>query len=187
MKPVAVASLGCALVLAACGGGHQSPGPDRLAGRDVAAMAERELEAENVGMSTGTMTCPDLDFEVGATVRCLRTTELSGGRVVKVRGTVKVTSVGSGGRLHVAMDDEAEEFGLSGAEVAADVGRRYQRRFHVRPDRVDCPYVRGEVGAQATCLVVVAGKKHPVGVRVTAVDREAYRTSYAVSVRPARN
>jgi hypothetical protein len=185
MKPVALASLGCALLLAACGGGHQSPGPDRLAGPEVAAMAESELEAENAGMATGTMTCPDLDFEVGATVRCLRTTELSGGRVVKVRGTVTVTSMGAGGRLHVAMDEQADEFGLTGKELAAGVGRRYQSRFHVRPRRVDCPYLRGEIGSHVTCLVVAAGKRHHVAVRVTAVDREGFGTSYVVTRRPA--
>jgi hypothetical protein len=186
MKLVAVAGVGCALLLAGCGG-RAATGPDRLAGADVATMAERELEAENPRLTTGMMTCPDLDFEVGASVRCLRATELSGGRVVKVRGTVTVTSVESGGRLHVVMDEQPAEFGLTGSRVATDVRQRSQRWFHARPSRVDCPDLRGEVGATITCRVVIAGKRHAVDVLVTAVDRDAFRTSYVVRTRPTAN
>jgi hypothetical protein len=188
MKLVALASLGyaglgCALLLAGCGE-PPATGPDRLTGADVATMAESELEAENPSLTTGMLTCPDLDFAVGASVRCLRTTELSGGRVVKVRGTVTVTSVESGGRLHVVMDEQPAEFGLTGSRVAVDVRERYQRRYHARPRRVDCPYLRGEVGTTITCRVVVAGTRHHLDVQVTDVEPEGFATSYVVKTHP---
>lgn len=181
MKLVALnLGLGCALLVTGCGG-HDVAVPDRLAGARVAAMAEDELEAENPRMATGTLTCPDLRFEEGASVRCRRTTELSGGRLVSVRGTVTVTSTDAGGRLHVAMDDEADEFGLTGEGLAADVRQRYQRRARQQPSRVDCPYLRGAVGTTVTCAVTVAGRIRRLDVQVTAVDPAGFRTSYAVT------
>jgi hypothetical protein len=183
MKLVALVSLGCAL-LTGCGG-HGVTGPDRLAGSDVAAMAERELEAENPRMATGVLTCPDLDLEVGASVRCLHTAVLTGGRIVKVRGTVTVRSLDSGGRLHVAMDRQPLEFGLTGDRVGTDVARRFLRRSGVRPRAVHCPYLRGEVGTTITCRVLATRRRHDVDVRVTSVDPDGYGTSYVVTGWPA--
>jgi hypothetical protein len=165
-------------ILTGCGG--DPPLPDRLAGKAVAAMAERELEAENPRMTAGRLECPDLDLRVGATVRCLRTTELSGGRVVRVEGTVRVTSVAKGGRLHVAMDDGAREFGLSGERVAAGVREQYARRHHVTPTAVDCPYLRGVVGTVVTCRVEVGMRHRRVDAVVTSVDPDGYATRYVV-------
>src|SRR3954454_6488033 len=116
-------------------------------------MAERELEAESLGLAYGTLACPALELRVGASVRCVRTTAFGDGRVVKVRGTVRVTSLASGGRLHVAMDHEAAEFGVSGERVAAELRRRSRHLFHRSPGAIDCPYLRGQVGDRTTCDV----------------------------------
>ena len=169
----------CVGLLGACGRQAVSL-PDRLDGGAVARMAERELEAENPRMAVGTLTCPGLNFRRGASVRCLRTVELSEGRVVKVPGTVTVSSVAGGGRLHVAMDDRAEEFGLSGEQVAVGVRQAFARRLHLRPTGVTCPYLRGAVGATVTCRVDGAGPRQTAEAEVTGVDAAEYRTSYAV-------
>jgi len=106
--PLTLARVAFAMMLSgllaglATGCGQDAVRPDELHGRDVARMAERELEAENPRMAVGTLTCPGLKFRRDASVRCLRTVELSEGRVVKVPGTVIVSSVAGGGRLHVA-------------------------------------------------------------------------------------
>ncbi len=171
----------------AVAGGSVLPGreraavlPDRLDGGAVARMAERELEAENPRMAVGRLTCPGLRLRIGVSVRCRRTTELSEGRVVTVSGTVTVTALSSGGRLHVAMDDRAEEFGLSGDRVATGVRDAFARRLHLRPTRVSCPYLRGVVGARVTCRVDGAGRRRTAEVEVTGVDAADYRTAYAV-------
>jgi hypothetical protein len=165
-------------LLTGCGGDPSLP--DRLAGKAVAAMAERELEAENPRLATGHLECPDLDLRVGATVRCLRTTELSGGRVVRIEGTVRVTSVAKGGRLHVAMDDSAREFGLTGERVAAGVREQYARQHQVVPAAVECPYLPGVVGTVVTCRLDVGDRRRLVDVAVTSVDPDGYATRYVV-------
>ena len=178
----------CLLVLLATAGcGRDVALPDQLDGTTVGALAERELEAQNPGMATGELDCPDLRFEVGSSVRCRRTTHLSGGRVVKVRGTVEVTSLASGGRLHVAMDEDAEEFGLSGEYLSMQVRRRYVARFATTPIRLECPYLRGQVGVQVICGVRVPGGRHDVDVTVTAVDADSYGTTYRIKVHRTRS
>lgn len=169
-----VAALAVGFALAGCG--QDVPAVDVLDGTDVATMAERQLMAENPRMAPGTLSCPDLEFEVGASVRCLRTTELSGGRVVKVAGSVEVTSQDSGGRLHVAMDDEAAEFGLSGDQLASEVAGRYTRGGSAAV--VECPYLRGTVGHRVTCRIDVADKRREVVAVVTAVDERTYDIDY---------
>jgi hypothetical protein len=172
-------SAGALLVaLLPTGCGSAGPGLDQLDGRDVATMAERELETENPGLAPGTLACPDLDYRIRASVRCLRTAELGDGRVVKVGGTVEVTSIASGGHLHVTMDDDAEEFGVAGANLGADLRRRYVQQFHVEPSQVTCPYLRAVVGHRVTCRVVAGGVRRDVEVVVTAADAETYRTVY---------
>jgi hypothetical protein len=172
-------SAGALLVaLLPCGCGSTGDGPDQLDGPDVGAMAERELEAENPRLAAGTLACPDLDYRPGASVRCLRTAELPEGRVVKVGGTVEVTSVSAGGRLHVRMDDDAEEFGLAADTLEADLRRRYARRFHVEPSEVTCPYLPAVVGHRVRCRVEAGGVRHDVVVVVTAADGRTYRTDY---------
>lgn len=165
-----------AVVATACGRDVQVL--DELDGHDVGTMAERQLEAENPTLARGTLTCPDLDFEVGASVRCERTAEVGQGRVVKVGGTVSVTSTASGGRLHVEMDGRAREFGLSGVRLAADLRREYVQRFRAEPTRVDCPYLAGKVGTTVVCRLDAAGGRHDVEVEVTAVDATTYDVDY---------
>ena len=159
--------------------------PDHLGGHEVGTMAERELEAENPRLVPGTLSCPDLDYRPGASVRCLRTTELSQGRVVKVRGTVEVASVSSGGRLHVTMDPQAAEFGLAGEAIAADLRKRFVQRFHAEPTAVTCPYLPAEVDRRVTCRLDAGGVRHDVEVVVTAVDPDAYRTTYVTRPAPS--
>lgn len=170
-----------ALLTAGCGGGPAPPVasaslPREIDGSQVGTMAERELESQNPGMASGTLACPDLSLDVGATVRCLRTTELSEGRVVKVNGTVEVTSLSSGGRLHVTMDDEATEFGVTGDQVATAVRHRVGAPTAV----VRCPYLLGKIGTVVTCRVEAGGRRRDVEVEVTAVDPQGYRTTYVV-------
>lgn len=174
--PVVLVRVACTLLLAglSAGCGPDVTRPDTLHGKDVARMAEHELEAENPQLVSGALTCPDLAFRVGAAVRCLRTTTLTNGRVVKVAGTVRVTSLASGGRLHVAMDKEAAEFGVSGAQVAAELRRRYPRLFHGQPGAVSCPYVRGRLGSTATCRVQVGATRRLVDAVVAHVDAATY-------------
>jgi hypothetical protein len=184
-----VASAGCWLLLAllpAAGCGNAAVAHDPIPGAEVGTMAERELEARNPRMATGTMTCPELPLRIGASVRCVRTVQLSGGRVVTVGGTVEVTSLSSGGRLHVAMDDRAEGFGLAGEEVAVELSRQYARRTREQPGKVECPYLRGSVGATATCRLRLGGRWRRVEVVVTDVDPPRYRIEFRYRARPGR-
>jgi hypothetical protein len=181
--PAVSVRIACVLVVAALptGCGHAATLPDRLAGGAVATMAERQLEVENPRLAKGSLSCPDLDLHVGATVRCLRTTALGKGRIAKVGGTVRVTSLASGGRLHVAMDSQAVEFGLTGDQLAADLRRR---RLPRRPtDAVECPYLPARVGARATCHVRADRARRAVDAVVTWVDVEQYDVRYTFRAR----
>lgn len=184
--PAVAAQIACAMVLAAlpAGCGQDVRLPDHLSGSSVGSMAERELETENPRLEHGSLSCPALDLRVGASVRCLRTTAFGDGRIVKVRGTVRVTSLASGGRLHVAMDSEAAEFGLSGDRVATDLRRQSGHLFHRSPDRIDCRYLRGQVGARSTCDVQIGGTRRVVDAVVTGVDAEAYAVRYTFRPHP---
>lgn len=185
MSSVAVrVALGLLVAAGACGCGRDVEVLDTISGHDVGRMAERQLEAQNPELAPGTLSCPDLDFRVGKSVRCLRTTELSGGRVVKVHGVIRVTSLASGGRLHVTMDAHASEFGVAGDRVAAELARTWVQRFRVRPSMLECPYLRGAVGTTITCRVEVRGTRHDTDVVVTRVDAGTYRTTY--TTRPHR-
>jgi hypothetical protein len=164
------------LGMLATGCGGDPPLPDRLRGKAVAAMAERQLEAQNPRMASGTLSCPDVALKVGASVRCVRTTELSEGRLVRIGGTVSVTSLASGGRLHVAMDRQPQEFGLAAERVAAGVRRWYAKRFGAAPAGLSCPYLRGEVGTRVLCHDPGG---HDVEVVVTHVDPSTFTTTYA--------
>ena len=179
MSSVAVrVVLGLLIAAGGSGCGRDVVALDHISGSKVAAMAERELEAENPRMAPGRLSCPDLDFRAGAWVRCMRTATLSGGRWVRVSGVIKVTSLVSGGRLHVTMDDHAAEFGVSGDHLAADLSHRYVQRFKVQPSRVRCPDLRGAVGATVTCQVVAGGTRQDTDVVVTRVDPTSYATTY---------
>lgn len=176
------------LVLAGCGGGGDGgrdaadpsvvPDIDVLPGAAVGEMAERRLEEAHPGMAPGLMTCPDLDWKVGASVRCYQLAELSDGRQVSIGGTVSVTDVGGGGKLHVQLDDDVAQFGITSTYLTARLTEQAAKRLKHRPGSVTCPYLRGKVGAKATCALVYEGKPEVVIARVTAVDPKENRTSF---------
>ncbi|MBW8750445.1 MAG: hypothetical protein JF565_03375 [Propionibacteriales bacterium] len=184
--PAVAAQIACAMVLAAlpAGCGSDVRLPDQLSGSSVGSMAERELETENPRLAHGSLSCPALDLRVGASVRCLRTTAFGDGRIVKVRGTVRVTSLASGGRLHVAMDTEATEFGVSGDRVATELRGQARHLFHRSAGSVDCPYLRGQVGARSTCDVRIGHTQRVVDAVVTDVDAEQYDVRYSFRPHP---
>lgn len=171
----AVASM---LLAGGCGSGTERELPASLAGDRVATLAERQLEAENPQMTPGTMTCPELRFEVGAEVRCVRVAVLSKGRQIRVRGTVRVTGVDDGGRLHVKLDEDIAEYGVPAAYLESDLRARIVRRYGKHPDQVTCPYLKAQAGARARCEVRLGEKRLSVALTVTACDEATYTTHY---------
>jgi hypothetical protein len=178
--------------LTGCGAGTDvttpvsSPSIDSLPGAQVGKLAEEQLEAENLEMAVGRVTCPDLAWTVDASVRCVKLSELSDGRRVKIPGTVTVTSTVGGGKLHVALDDKVAEFGVDAHYLASNVTDWVTARTKVVPTTVRCPYLRGIRGATAGCGIDLAGHPGRVRVTVTDVDAKAFRTTYTCSwqVRP---
>jgi hypothetical protein len=169
-----------ALLLVGCGSAAEPPlQVDYLPGAQVGEMAERELEAAHPAMAPGTVTCPDLDWELGAQIRCVQVAELSEGRVVTIGGTVTVTDVEGGGRLHVELDDTVREFGITGEYLGADLEERARKRLVPEPTSVRCPDLSGPVGTAVRCRVVHEGRTGIVLARVTALAPEQHATSYA--------
>ncbi len=167
------------VLLAGCGSPSEPPLEiDRLPGAQVGEMAERELEAEYPAMAPGTVTCPDLDWELDASVRCVQVAELSEGRQVTIGGTVTVTDVTGGGRLHVELDDTVAEFGITGAYLGADLETRARARLDLDPTSVRCPYLSGPVGTTVRCRVVHQSRTEIVLARITALAPERHATSY---------
>jgi len=148
---VAVPVLG--LGLSGCGG---TPTIDSLAGAQVATMADHQLEAVHAKLAPGTMTCPDLDFTVDASVRCTRISELEGGVRVEVRGTVTVTSTREGGKLHVQMDKNNSKVWVTSEQLEGDLRGRVRKLVGVAPDKVSCPQLTSGPGfsGRAVCAVV---------------------------------
>lgn len=186
MKRLLVRTLCSALAVlgfAGCGTDATTPSEapiDFLPGEQVGNLAQRQLEAENPQMAIGPVTCPDLDWELNAAVRCMKVSELTEGRRVKVPGTVTVTSTQGTGKLHVELDDRATEFGVAASYLTAAVAAWVSRRSGTA--RVgDCPYLVGVVGAVVTCPVRVAAQSFAVQAKVTAVDPQEYRTDYVLS------
>lgn len=181
MKPIVLAV--CLLLLGGCGSGTSTEPPAKLpatlAGDRVARMAETQLEAEHPSYPHGTMTCPDLPFEVGRQARCLRTVTLADGRVLRVYGTVAVTSREDNGRLHVRLDGELASYGVGGAWLANDLLNRVLRRYRARPDRVVCPDLAGGAGVSVRCAVWFGKEKVVSMVRVVGDDPSAQTIRYA--------
>lgn len=151
---------------------------DAIPGSRVGTMAEQQLEAMHSELATGTMTCPRLEFALDASVRCVRTAELSGGRQIQVKGTVTVTSTKGGGKLHVRLDDEVAGFGMAADHLEKDLRARTSKVLGVAPDDVSCPYLEGRTGVAVRCRVVVLAHHLLASVRVVAVDPTSYRTDY---------
>lgn len=168
------------VLLVGCGSNAETmPQIDFLSGTKVGAMAERELEAAHPAMAPGTVTCPDLDWELGASVRCVQVAELSGGRQVTIGGTVSVTEVTGGGRLHVELDDSVAEYGITGEHLATELAAQVRAWLRSTPTSVTCPYLSGPIGTTVRCRVVDRGRTRVVLARITALAPEQHATSYA--------
>lgn len=150
---------------------------DFLPGERVGRLAEEQLEAEHLTMAPGTITCPDLDWQLRASVRCLRISELSDGRRVKVPGTVTVTDTDGGGRLHVELDDRASEFGVDAAHLSSQAETWVEEQV-ASAQSVTCPYLVGKIGTVERCAATVTDHEYGVLVTVTAVEPDDYRTRY---------
>lgn len=183
-----LAPLVCTLLgLAGCGNASDGPEAttstapiDFLPGARVGELAEKELEAEHQEIAVGTVTCPDLTWQVDASVRCIKISELSDGRRVKIPGTVTVTSTENWGKLHVALDDQAAEFGLDGGYLNGKVTDWVAAKGEP-PSAVDCPYLAGVVGTVVRCAVRLADAHRVVLATVTVVDPDEFRTHYSLS------
>ncbi|MET3962088.1 hypothetical protein ABIE44_002022 [Marmoricola sp. OAE513] len=193
MRAALVLVLAVVLTAAGCGSTEEpqsaesdAPRIDFLPGARVGELAEKQLEAEHAEMATGAVDCPDLEWEVDASVRCVKTSELSDGRRVRVPGTVTVTSTEGYGTLHVELDDAIAEFGVDGRHLADDVTTWVSRRVRGGPVLATCSYLVGKPGASSVCKVVVAGEHCRVRVSVTGVDAGDFRTRYRMDwkVRP---
>ncbi|MCW2755740.1 MAG: hypothetical protein JWQ32_3151 [Marmoricola sp.] len=179
MRPLALAMSG--LILTGCGSTVLHI--DHLAGREVGVMAEHRLEEMHPGMAPGTLTCPTLRFRAGASVRCVRVAELSGGRVVRMYGTVRVVSTRDGGDLHVAMDRDVAEFGVSSQRLQQDLTAILAKRTSTVPTAVRCPFLAGPTGTSVHCTVQLGKGTTSVAATVTGTDPATYRTSYRFIVR----
>lgn len=164
--------VGIAIALLATGCGTDGRPVRTLTGDRVALMAERQLEEEHPQMSPGTLACQDLVLELGATTRCTRTARLSEGRTVRIHGTVEVTGVEDGGRLHVRLDDQAVSFGVAGDHLA----ERVRDRFGIVAGSVTCPDLDGVAGASVRCELGTGS----VEITVSGVDPEEYDVDYEI-------
>ncbi len=155
-----------------------STGTDSLSGPEIAKKANVELTRSNPDMVEGDLTCKEVDYEVDATSRCLRTVDVGNGQIVQIGATVTITSVKDGGQFNIVVDDEPQEFGLSGESIAADLSKQYAEQQGVEPDAVDCPYLLGEVGATVVCTLTLPDEELEVEVEATSVDQTEFNTDY---------
>jgi hypothetical protein len=170
-----------ALVLTGCGAEVSvgSKKPDELDGATIASRANAQLEKENPSIVHGDLTCDDVQFEVGATARCLRTVVLEDGRLVRIGATVTIDRVSKGGHFKIKVDDRAQEFGLTGKSVFADLAKRYAKWYGGQAPTGSCPsYLRGEKGTSITCTLDTDEGKLSIIVTVTSVDPKNYATGY---------
>jgi hypothetical protein len=174
-------TVACAAAVVGLSGCGPAPVVDSIPGSRVGALAEQQLEAMHADLATGTMTCPKLDFDVDASVRCTRVAQLSGGRQIQVLGTVTVTSTKHGGSLHVKLDDRVQEFGVASDQLENDLRARSQQILGVAPDKVSCPYLVGRNGATVRCNVTIRNRTLVAPVRVVRVVPTDYRTVYRFS------
>lgn len=178
LVPVLVAA-----VVSGCGAGDDGPSTsssslDFLPGERVGQLAEEQLEAEHPKMATGTITCPDLDWTLDASVRCVKVSELSEGRRVKIPGTVTVTGTEGGGKLHVELDDKATEFGVDAAHLSS-VATVWVTQQAGSAGTVTCPYLTGVVDTTVRCTAKVGDEEAVLLVRVTDVEPSSYTTLFS--------
>jgi hypothetical protein len=172
--------LALVVALTGCGGSVEvSTKPDRLDGSTIASRANAQLEKENPSMVPGDLTCADVEYEVGATSRCVRTVVLDDGRLVRIGATVTIDRTTGGGHFKVKIDEKAEEFGLTGKAVLAELVKQYARRYGGKAPTGSCPpYLAGKVGTTMTCTLDTSNGRLSVQVKVTNVDPETYTTGY---------
>lgn len=184
IRRAGVLLLGLVLTLSGCGDAETEQSPvatptlDHLPGAEVGAMAERELERAHPGMAPGRLSCPDLRWSVGSSVRCVQLATLSAGRQLRIPGTVRVTDLAGGGRLHVRLDDEVAEYGLAAEYLTSELIRAATRRFGAVPTTAGCPYLSGPVGTTVVCTLVTRDRPRTVRARVTARDDATNATEH---------
>jgi hypothetical protein len=171
------------LVLALTGcGAEVSVGnkrPEKLDGATIASRANAQLERENPSIVHGDLTCEDVKFDVGATARCVRTVVLDDGRLVRIGATVTIDRVTKGGHFKVKVDDQAQEFGLTGSSVLTDLGKQYAKKYGGKTPTGNCPsYLPGKKGASFTCTLDTDEGKLSIVVTVTRVDPKNFATGY---------
>lgn len=154
--------------------------PKELDGATLAARANTQLEKQNPKMAHGELTCPDVKYEVGATSRCVRTVVLEDGRLVRIGATVTIDKVTSGGHFKVQVADKADEFGVTGKAILADLSKQYAAKYGGKAPSGSCPpYLAGKVGTTMTCTLDTADGKLGIEVKVTKVDPKNYSTIYS--------
>jgi hypothetical protein len=169
------------MLLAGCGSTARlvpEPRLTSLPGLQVGTMAERQLEADHPGMAPGRLTCPDLAWKVGAMVRCIQVVVLSGGRQLRIPGTVAVTTTTGGGRLHVHLADEVSDYGVTAEHLAADLRDQASKRLRAAVRKVTCPYLGGPIGTTVRCVLRVHGATRVVLARITDRDPAHNATAY---------
>jgi hypothetical protein len=177
LVPVVVAA---ATAVMGCGAEVEvSTKPDKLAGTELATRANTQLEKQNPQLTHGTLTCADAKYDVGATSRCLRTVVLADGRLVRIGATVTIDSTKDGGHFQVKVDDEAQDFGITGKAVLDDLTKQYAARYKVAKPDGSCPdFLPGKVGSKITCTLETKEGRLPILVTVTGVDPKTYNTEY---------
>ena len=122
---------------------HEAEG-DRLDGSTIASRANDQLEKENPSMVPGDLTCADVEFEVGASSRCVRTVVLEDGRLVRIGATVTIDRTAGGGHFKVKIDEKPQEFGVTGKAVLADITKQYAAKYGGKAPTGTCPpYLAG--------------------------------------------
>ncbi len=130
------------------------PKADRLDGSTIASRANDQLEKENPSMVPGDLTCADVEFEVGASSRCVRTVVLDDGRLVRIGATVTIDRTAGGGHFKVKIDEKPQEFGVTGKAVLAELTKQYAAKYGGQAPTGTCPpYLAGTKGTTMTCML----------------------------------
>jgi hypothetical protein len=174
----ALLSVLAALLLTGCGF-ELSTQPDELDGKTLAERANSQLEKQNPDLRPGDLTCKDVQFEEDATARCVRTVVFDDGRLVRIGATVTITDTDGKGRFAIKVDEEAQEFGVTGRSVFEELTTSYEKQYGVTPTG-SCPeYLPGKAGETITCELETPDETLDVVVTVTGVDPETFETRYS--------
>lgn len=179
--------VGLLVSTAACTGHLEvHSGPKNISGDELARAANSRLEKQNSTLVPGRVKCPKARAEKGASVRCLRTVDLSGGRRVKIDVAVTINEVKSDGRFHfnAVVAKKPREFGVVGGYIERDLSKQYAAQFGSPPRDVTCPDLRGAVGSSVHCTLLVHDGKRDVTVTVDRVDRDRFDAHYVYSSAP---